>query len=66
MKLLVYPDYHKSLDSEGGWDGTWYTSYAWTIINENGEDMQGRDGYITEQRAIEDGEKALKNLEDKL
>ena len=66
MKLMVYPDYHKCLDSEGNWDKTWDTTYAWAIIDDDGIEVHGMDGYMTEQRAKAEGEKALKKLEERL
>ena len=66
MKLMIYPDYQKCMDSEGQWDGTWDTTYSWAIIEDDGTDVQSMDGYMTEQRAIEAGEKALKKLEERL
>lgn len=53
------------MDSEGNWDGTWDTTYAWAIIEDDGAEVQSMDGYMTEQRAMEAGEKALKKLEDR-
>ena len=52
------------MDSEGNWDGTWDTTYAWAIVKDDGTDVQSMDGYMTEHRAIEAGERALKRLED--
>ena len=64
MKLMIYPDYQKCLDSEGNWDNTWDTTYAWAIIEDDGTDVQSMDGYMTEQRAMEAGERVLKKLEE--
>lgn len=54
------------MDSEGNWDKTWDTTYAWAIIDDNGIEVQSMDGYMTEQRAMEDGERALKKMEERV
>ena len=65
-RLRIWPEDHKCMDSEGNWDKTWDTTYAWAIIDDNGIEVQSMDGYMTEQRAMEDGERALKKMEERV
>lgn len=55
---------HKCIDTEGYWDGTWDESYEWVIEDEEGLEVAGMDGYHTKEKAVEAGEKKLKELEE--
>lgn len=62
LKLSVWRVDHKCIDSDGEWDGTWDESFAFGIFDQEGYEVTGRDGYHTEEKARQAGEKALKRL----
>ena len=66
LKLCVHRVDHKCIDLEGNWDGTWDESYEYIIRDEEGFEIAGMDGYLTEAKAREAGEEALKKLKERL
>ena len=65
LKLSVHRVDHKCIDFEGYWDGTWDESYEYIIRDEEGFEIAGMDGYLTEAKAREAGEDALKKLKER-
>lgn len=65
LKLSVHRVDHRCLDSDGCWDGTWDESYEWIIYDEEGLEVDGWDGYRTEEAARIAGEERLKRLEER-
>lgn len=65
LRLCVCKKLHKCLDSDGDWDGVYDESYEYIIYDEEGIEVDGWDGYHTEEAARIAGEMRLKRLEDK-
>jgi hypothetical protein len=65
LRLSVCKKLHKCLDSDGDWDGIYDESYEWIIYDGEGIEVDGQDGYGTEEAARIAGEMRLKRLEDK-
>lgn len=65
LRLSVYRVDHKCIDLEGYWDGTYDESYEYIIRDEEGFEIAGMDGYLTEAKAREAGEKKLNELRNK-
>lgn len=63
LKMIVEPEYHKNIDTLGDWDRTCCESFAYYVFGEDGYDVETMGGYLTEEKAREAGEKALKRLE---
>ena len=64
LRLCVCRVDHKCIDTDGEWDGTWDDSYEWLIYDDEGYEVAGRSGYLTEEKAREAGEKALTKLKE--
>lgn len=64
-RLCVCPVHHKCIDSDGCWDRTYNDSYEYIIYDEEGIEVDGWDGYGTEEEARKAGEERLKRLEEK-
>ena len=65
LRLSVYRVDHKCIDLEGYWDGTWDETYEYIIRDDEGFEIEGMDGYLTEAKAREAGEKKLNELRNK-
>lgn len=65
LKLSVHRVDHKCIDLEGYWDGTWDESYEYIIRDEEGFEIGGMDGYLTEAKAREAGEDEIKKLKER-
>ena len=65
LRLSVCKKLHKCTSSNGEWDRTWDESYEYIIYDEEGIEVDGWDGYHTEEAARIAGEERLKRLEDK-
>lgn len=65
LRLYVHRVDHKCIDTEGYWDGTWDESYEYVIMDDEGFEITGMDGYLTEAKAREAGEKKLIELRHK-
>lgn len=65
LRLSVCKKIHKCTSSNGEWDRTWDESYEYIIYDEEGIEVDGWDGYNTEEAARIAGEMRLKRLEDK-
>ena len=66
LRLSVCKKLHKCLDSDGDWDGIYDESYEWFIYDGEGIEVDGWDGYNTEEAARIAGEMRLKRLEGRL
>ena len=66
LRLCVCKKLHKCLDSDGDWDGIYDESYEWIIYDGEGIEVDGWDGYGTEEAARIAGEMRLKRLEKRL
>lgn len=62
MALRIRAIDHKCTSSDGEWDGTWDTSYEW-VIERDGEEIAGMDGYRTYDQARDAGEMAFARME---
>lgn len=56
----------KCIDYEGEWDGTWDESWEYIIYNEEGCEVAGMGGYLTEEKARIAGEERLIKMGYKL
>jgi hypothetical protein len=65
LRLSVCKRFHKCTTSDGEWDRTWDESYEYIIYDEERLEVDGMDGYNTEEEARKAGEERLKRLEDK-
>lgn len=65
LRLSVCKKLHKCTSSDGEWDRTWDESYEYIIYDEEGIEVDGWDGYNTEEAARIAGEMRLKRLEEK-
>lgn len=65
LRLCVCKKLHKCTSSNGEWDGTLDESYEYIIYDEDGIEVDGWDGYNTEEAARIAGEMRLKIMEDK-
>lgn len=65
LRLCVCRQDHKCIDTDGEWDGTWDDSYEWLIYDDEGYEVAGRSGYLTEEKAREAGEEKLKELKER-
>ena len=65
LRLCVHRVDHKCIDTDGEWDGTWDESYEYLIYDEEGYEVAGWDGFHSEKKAREAGEKALKRWEER-
>lgn len=65
LRLSVCKRFHKCTASDGEWDRTWDESYEYIIYDEERIEVDGMDGYNTEEEARKAGEERLKRLEDK-
>lgn len=63
LRLCVCRVDHKCTSSDGEWDRTWDESYEYIIYDEEGIEVDGWDGYNTEEAARIAGEMRLKRLE---
>ena len=66
LRLSVCKKLHKFLDSDGDWDGIYDESYEYIIYDEEGIEVDGWDGYNTEEAARIAGEMRLKIMEERL
>lgn len=66
LRLCVCKKLHKCTSSNGEWDRTWDESYEYIIYDEEGIEVDGWDGYNTEEAARIAGEMRLKRLEERL
>ena len=64
LRLSVCKKLHKCTSSNGEWDRTWDESYEYIIYDEEGIEVDGWDGYHTEEAARIAGEMRLKRLEE--
>ena len=64
LKLRVHRIDHKCIDTDGYWDGVYDESYEYIIYDEEGLEVDGWDGYNTEEAARIAGEMRLKRLEE--
>ena len=64
LRLSVCKKLHKCLDSDGDWDGIYDESYEWIIYDGEGIEVDGWDGYHTEEAARKAGEEKLRRLEE--
>lgn len=62
LRLSVCKRLHKFLDSDGDWDGVYDESYEYIIYDEEGIEVDGMDGYDTEEAAERAGEMRLNEL----
>ena len=62
LKLSVHRVDHKCFDTDGCWDGTYDESYEYIIYDEEGLEVDGWDGYNTEEAARIAGEMRLNEL----
>lgn len=65
LKLSVHRVDHRCFDTDGYWDGTWDESYEYIIYDEEGLEVDGRDGYHTEEAASKAGEEKIRRLEER-
>jgi hypothetical protein len=65
LRLRVFPVDHKCLDTEGEWDGTYDESFEYGIYDEEGFEVDGWDGFRSMEEARKEGEKKLKELEER-
>ena len=65
LRLCVCRVDHKCISTDGEWDGTWDESYEYIIRDDEGFEIAGMDGYLTETKAREAGEKKLIELRHK-
>lgn len=66
LRLSVCKKLHKCTSSDGEWDRTWDESYEYIIYDEERIEVDGWDGYNTEEAARIAGEMRLKRLEERL
>lgn len=62
LRLSVCKKLHKCTSSNGEWDGTWDESCEYIIYDEEGIEVDGWDGYNTEEAARIAGEMRLNEL----
>ena len=65
LRLYVHRNDHKCIDTEGYWDGTYDESFEYVIMDDEGFEIAGMGGYLTETKAREAGEKKLIELRHK-
>ena len=66
MKLRVHTIYHKCIDTDGYWDGTYDESFEYIIYDDEGLEIDREGGFHTAEKARLSGEKRLKKLEERL
>lgn len=62
LRLYVHRVDHKCIDTEGYWDGTYDESFEYVIMDDEGFEVAGMDGFWTHDKALEAGKKKLKEL----
>lgn len=62
LRLYVHRNDHKCIDTEGYWDGTYDETYEYVIMDDEGFEITGMDGFWTHDKALEAGKKKLKEL----
>jgi len=65
LKLSVHRIDHRCFDTDGCWDGTYDEIYEYIIYDGEGIEVDGWDGYDTEEKARIAGEEKLKELEER-
>ena len=65
LRLCVCPVYRKCIDCEGEWDGTYDDSFEYIIYDSEGIEVAGWDGFRSKEEARKEGEKKLKEMEER-